>query len=224
MICICDSSTCGSLSLIRKTANGPLAGKTYVQSSSRGDAWSSGIGTSQEHILDDKIEAIIAMVYSHFLMLLFLETMRKMIIMLIKKGHLTDVCWNFMRNCVNCVQIYLTLTNSLEKKGSDSVVHLLKELNAPLKVFTWILCWLAQANASGLIFQVYCQPSWEEVEQKMDWNYNMNGLIPRKKQLYLPYSKRIVSMVYLDASQVFASLLSCPCLLNCNKTFFILCI
>jgi hypothetical protein len=40
----------------------------------------------------------------------------------------------------------------------------------------------------------------------------MNGLIPKEKQLYLPYSKRIVSMVYFDASAVFASLLSCPTL------------
>jgi hypothetical protein len=46
----------------------------------------------------------------------------------------------------------------------------------------------------------------------------MEGLIPKEKQLYLPYSKRIVSIVYHDAYQVFASLLSCP-LLNRDKTF-----
>ena len=45
----------------------------------------------------------------------------------------------------------------------------------------------------------------------------MEGLIPKEKQLYLPYSKRIVSIVYHDAYQVFASLLSCP-LLNRDKT------
>ena len=32
------------------------------------------------------------------------------------------------------------------------------------------------------------------------------------KQLYLPYSQRMVSVVYFDASGVFASLLSCPTL------------
>ena len=40
----------------------------------------------------------------------------------------------------------------------------------------------------------------------------MNGLIPKEKQLYLPYSQRTVSVVYFDASEVFASLLSCPTL------------
>ena len=44
----------GSLSLIRKSGNYPLVGKTNVQSS-RGDA-SSGIATIQEHILEEKIE------------------------------------------------------------------------------------------------------------------------------------------------------------------------
>ncbi|KAI2495724.1 hypothetical protein MHU86_18783 [Fragilaria crotonensis] len=40
----------------------------------------------------------------------------------------------------------------------------------------------------------------------------MNGLIPKEKQLYLPYSQRTVSVVFFDASEVFASLLSCPTL------------
>ena len=46
----------------------------------------------------------------------------------------------------------------------------------------------------------------------------MKGLIPKEKQLYLQYSKRTVSMIYFDASQVFASLLSCP-LLNRDEIF-----
>jgi hypothetical protein len=40
----------------------------------------------------------------------------------------------------------------------------------------------------------------------------MNGLIPKEKQLYLPYSQRTVSVVYFDASEVFTSLFSCPTL------------
>jgi hypothetical protein len=40
----------------------------------------------------------------------------------------------------------------------------------------------------------------------------MCGLIPKEKQLYLPYSKRTVLMVYFDASSVLALLLSCPTL------------
>jgi hypothetical protein len=38
----------------------------------------------------------------------------------------------------------------------------------------------------------------------------MNGLIPKEKKLDLPYTQWIVSMIYFDASKVFASLLSCP--------------
>ena len=48
--------------------------------------------------------------------------------------------------------------------------------------------------------------------------YNMNGLVPKEQKLYLPYSKRIVTMVYFDARQVFASLLSC-CSLNKDEHF-----
>ena len=48
----------------------------------------------------------------------------------------------------------------------------------------------------------------------------MNGLIPKEKPLYLPYSKRMVSMIYFDATQVFASLLSCP-FLNCNENLLL---
>ena len=40
----------------------------------------------------------------------------------------------------------------------------------------------------------------------------MNGLIPKEKQLYLPYSQRTASVVYFDASEVFTSLLLYPTL------------
>ena len=40
----------------------------------------------------------------------------------------------------------------------------------------------------------------------------MNGFIPKEEQLYLPYLHRMVSFVYLDASEVFTLLLSCPTL------------
>ena len=37
----------------------------------------------------------------------------------------------------------------------------------------------------------------------------MKGLVPKDSFLYLPYSKRTVSMIYFDAREVFASFLSC---------------
>jgi hypothetical protein len=38
----------------------------------------------------------------------------------------------------------------------------------------------------------------------------MKGLFSKESFMYLPHSKRIVSVVYFDAREVFASLLSCP--------------
>jgi hypothetical protein len=89
----------------------------------------------------------------------------------------------------------------------------LNELQAPVNAFTAVLNWAAKANDCGYFFKVGGQPSWEKMIQKLYTRHNMKGLIlTKEKQLYLPYSKRTVSMVYFDASEVFASLLSCPTL------------
>ena len=40
----------------------------------------------------------------------------------------------------------------------------------------------------------------------------MKGLILKEKAFFRSYSQRIVSIVYFDAREVFASLLSCPTL------------
>jgi hypothetical protein len=83
---------------------------------------------------------------------------------------------------------------SCKEKVHIELLHLLKVLNAPLIAFTQILKWAAQANNSGHVFQVDCQPSRKNVVQKLYCRYNMKGLIPKEKLLYLPYSKRTVSM------------------------------
>jgi hypothetical protein len=88
-------------------------------------------------------------------------------------------------------------------------------LNAPLTAFSQILKWAAQANDSAHVFRVDSQPFRKNVVQKLFCRYNMKGLLPKEKLLY---SKRTVSMIYFDASQVFASLLSCP-LLNRDENF-----
>jgi hypothetical protein len=107
---------------------------------------------------------------------------------------------------------------SCEEKVHIELLHLLNVLNAPLTSFSQILKWAAQANNSGHVFQVDSQPSRKNVVQKLYCRYNMKGLLPKEKLLYLPYSKRTVSMVYFDAAQVFASLLSCP-LMNRDENF-----
>ena len=77
---------------------------------------------------------------------------------------------------------------SREEKVQIELLELLGELKAPLKAFSRILHWAAKSNASGHVFKVGCQPSREEVERNLYIRYNMNGLIPKEKQLYLPYS------------------------------------
>ncbi len=101
---------------------------------------------------------------------------------------------------------------SQEENVRIQLLQCLNELRAPLNAFTAVLNWAAKANDCGYFFKVGVQPSREKMIQKLYARYDMKGLIPKEKQLYLPYSKRTVSMVYFDASEVFASLLSCPTL------------
>ena len=82
------------------------------------------------------------------------------------------------------------------------LLHLLKELNAPLKAFSGILNWAAKANSQGHIIHPECQPSRRRVIHTLYCRYNMNGLIPKEKLFYLPYSRRIVPMIYFDAREV----------------------
>ncbi len=137
----------GSFSSIWKTANGPLAGERNVQSS-RGHA-SSGIATSQEQILDDKLDdrndvGNDALHWNNE-----------------EEDHHVDE-EGAPDQCV--LKLYEKLHElrlnplgldrfSREENVHIEVLHLLKELNAPLNAFTRILNWSAQANASGHIFQ-----------------------------------------------------------------------
>jgi Plavaka transposase len=107
---------------------------------------------------------------------------------------------------------------SCEEKVHIELLNVLKELKAPMKAFSCVLNWAAKANDQGHVFQVGCQPSRRKVIDKLYCRYNMKGLIPKEKSLYLPYSRRIVPMIYFDAREVFASLLSCP-LLNRDENY-----
>ncbi|KAI2491070.1 hypothetical protein MHU86_23514 [Fragilaria crotonensis] len=108
----------------------------------------------------------------------------------------------------------------LEEKVLIELLDLLRKLHCPLKAFTVILKWAAKSNASGHVFREGFQPTREKVIAKLYERYNMNGLIPKEKKLYLPYTQRIVSMVFFDAREVFASLLSCPTLNQDTNYFF----
>jgi hypothetical protein len=81
-----------------------------------------------------------------------------------------------------------------EEKVHIELLHLLKELKAPLKAFSGILNWAAKANGQGHIFHPDCQPSRRRVVHNLYCRYNMKGLIPKEKLFYLPYSRRTVPM------------------------------
>ncbi len=84
--------------------------------------------------------------------------------------------------------------------------------------FSLILNWAAKAYERGHIFKMNCYLSREKVVEKLCCQYNMRGLTPKEKLLYLPYSRKAVPMIYFDARRVFASLLLCP-LLNRIEDF-----
>jgi hypothetical protein len=92
--------------------------------------------------------------------------------------------------------------------------------NCPLKAFTLILKWAAKSNGSDHMFRDGFQPTCKKLITKLYERYNMNGLIPQEKQLYLPYTQRMVSMIYFNASEVFALLLSRPTLNQDANYFF----
>ncbi len=105
-----------------------------------------------------------------------------------------------------------------EEKEHIELLHLLKELKAPLNAFSGIQNWAAKANGQGHIFHPNCQPSCCRVVHNLYCWYNMKVLIPKEKLFNLPYSRRTVPLIYFDAREVFASLLSCP-LLNCDENY-----
>jgi hypothetical protein len=94
---------------------------------------------------------------------------------------------------------------SCEEKVHIKLLHLLKKLKAPLKAFSSILQWAGKANEQGCIFRPQCQPSRTRVIHNLYCRYNMKGLIPKEKEFFLPYSRRIVTMFYFNAREVFAS-------------------
>ena len=111
---------------------------------------------------------------------------------------------------------------SREEKVQIELLQLLRDLKCPLKAFTLVLTWAAKSNGNGHTFRAGCQPTREKVIKNLYERYNMNGLTPKEKKLYLPYTQRTVSMIFFDASEVFASLLSCPTL-NQDKNYFFDC-
>jgi hypothetical protein len=102
--------------------------------------------------------------------------------------------------------------SSREEKVQIELLQLLRDIKCPLKASTLVLKWAAKSNGSGHTCRESCQPTHKKVITNFYERYNMNGLTPKEKKLYLPYTQRTVSLIFFDASEVFALLLSCPTL------------
>ena len=107
---------------------------------------------------------------------------------------------------------------SQEERVHISLLQIVRELNCSLDAFLQIMTWAAKSNEAGYHFKAECVPSRKKMMQNLYNRYNMTGLTPKEELLYLPYSKRTVSIVYFNAKDVFASLLSCPTL-NKDENF-----
>jgi hypothetical protein len=106
-----------------------------------------------------------------------------------------------------------------EEKAHIDLLQTLRDLKAPLKTFDTILGWVSRAKAIGYNFSC-TQPSRETVLKKLYERHNLLDLKPKEKKLLLPYSKKIVNIVYFDAQAVFKSLLSCPILNTDDNLLF----
>ena len=71
--------------------------------------------------------------------------------------------------------------------------------------------WAQRAHHDGFKFGGN-QPSRKTIMKKLFERHNLMGLQPKVKKLLLPYSQKVVEMIYFDAEAVFQSLLSCPIL------------
>jgi hypothetical protein len=102
------------------------------------------------------------------------------------------------------------------EKAHIDLLTTLQSLKASLKTFDQILAWGSRANATGYIFNSM-QPSQEMVLKKLYERHNLSELKPKAKKLLLPYCKKVVNIVYLDAQAVFKSLLSSCHILNTDR-------
>jgi hypothetical protein len=91
------------------------------------------------------------------------------------------------------------------------LIHTLRTLKVPLKTYDAVMGWAHRAHSDGFKFGGN-QPSRKSIMKKLFERHNMMGLQPKAKKLLLPYSQKVVEMIYFDAGAVFQSLLSCPVL------------
>jgi hypothetical protein len=88
---------------------------------------------------------------------------------------------------------------SVEEKVQIDLLQTLKRLHAPMIAYEEIMRWAVRSSLQGRVFRDVPHTSSQETV--------VDSLRPIVKELYLPYSKRFVEVVYFSARAVFGSFL-----------------
>ena len=98
---------------------------------------------------------------------------------------------------------------SVEEKVQVDLLQTLKRLRAPMIAYDEIMKWAVRSSLQGHVFCDVPLSSRKTVVEKLKVCVDLDSLRPIMKELYLPYSKRFVEVVYFSAHAVFGSFLSC---------------
>ena len=100
---------------------------------------------------------------------------------------------------------------SVEEKVQIDLLQTLKRLRAPLRRISYdeIMRWTSRSCLQGHAFRDVPITSRKGVIDKLKLCLDVNSLQPLVKQLYLPYLKCFVEVVYFSAHSIFRSFLSC---------------
>lgn len=99
---------------------------------------------------------------------------------------------------------------SNEERVLIDLLHTLKILNTPMKAYGEILKWAVRSASSGYEFQEGPQTSRKYIISKMQSRLNQDDFSPKTHQLYLPFTKGTIEVIYFDIKEVLKSLLTCP--------------
>ena len=99
---------------------------------------------------------------------------------------------------------------SVEEKVQVDLLQTLKRLRAPMIAYDEIMKWASRSCLQGHVFRDVPISSQKTVLDKLKGCMDLDSLHPHVKELYLPYSKCFVEVVYFSAHSIFRSFLSCP--------------
>ena len=99
---------------------------------------------------------------------------------------------------------------SIEEKVQVDLLQTLKKLRAPMVAYDEIMRWAIRSSLQGHVFRDIPLSSRKTVVKKLKVRVDVDSLCPIVKEIYLPYSKRFVEVVFFSAHAIFGSFLSCP--------------